>query len=102
MHDWILALLADPTVSATNSTNLKIAIIAAVSLILAAAVPALLSTREREPKAMREARLDMKSQRDWWKSKSEWQDDYIDALEAVIWRDTGRDPRTFKPEGEPE
>jgi hypothetical protein len=44
----------------------------------------------------------MKSQRDWWKSKSEWQDDYIDALEAVIWRDTGRDPRTFKPEGEPE
>lgn len=99
MHDWLTSVLADST--ASDSTSLKVAIVAALAVVLAAAIPALLSTREREPRSVRDARTDMRATLAELRKKTAWQDDYIEALEADAYLH-GRDPRTLKPEGEPE
>jgi hypothetical protein len=99
MYDWIAVAL--PLTDSTNAANLKIALIGAVGLILAAAVPALLSTREREPKASRELRHDLKTQRDRLQRKDDWNADYIEALEYAL-MEKGVDPRHLKPPGEPQ
>lgn len=103
MYEWTASAyhwIADPA-GASDSTNVKVALIAAVALVLAAAVPALLSTREREPHAAKELRLDLRAQRNRLQAKLDWNYKYVESLENLCW-ENHLDPRLVRPPEEPE
>lgn len=92
MHSAILILLSEAARPAESApSSVKIALIGALAIVIAAAIPALLSLRERIPKEIRQ-RLERESAGDLF-DISELHDRIHD-LERFIWL-LGYDPDTF-------
>ena len=92
----VRAVAARILADAGSTVNIKTAIIGAVALVLAAAIPAILSTREREPHATKELRLMSRQQRsDFVKLQTDYANalDEIDRLERLCFLN-GIDPQT--------
>lgn len=102
MYDQVVTVA-----NSDNATQIKIALIGALALVLSVIIPVLFATREREPHAVRRARLaeeqtirSLRNQRNRMQQKLDWRDKYIEALEAAAWMND-IDPRTLKPPEEP-
>lgn len=98
-----LLLLADPT---SSTSNLKIAIVGALGVVSAAAIPAYLSTREKirgrqqdsrdDPvKALIEANADLRRDNAELNARNRSGQKEVDRLERLLWG-LGIDPKTGK------
>jgi hypothetical protein len=99
MHVLANIFLGLQLADANSSAALKAALIGGLALVIAAAVPALASRKEHEPRAVRDARLLMESDRRSNLRRINWLEAYVDNLEAELFT-RQVDPRKFKPPGE--
>lgn len=88
MHDLLL-IATDPA----SSTQLKSALIGALALLIAAVIPVLISTREKEPRSARRARLaedrllrNLQDERDEMEADLKAARARIAELEGFCWR----------------